>query len=85
MCADEIRESLMGQRQGHDDSVGSDPSPAFGQMPERQQQTILNPLVVGNCQRYSERVRPPGPPGEQLNAELWPGSHPGHKAVIEHR
>ena len=57
MCPDEIREPLMGERQRHGDALGQDSSPALGKVPEGEQQSIIDALMVGDCQRDRERVR----------------------------
>ena len=62
----------MGERQRHDDAVGVHAAPALGQVPEHQQQPVVDALVVGDRERDGEMVRAPGAAVEQLDAELRP-------------
>lgn len=84
MRADEIGQPLMGKRQGHGDTLRSDAAPAFGQVPQRQQQAVFDAWMVGDCQGNCQRMRPAGAPGKQLKTELGPGSHARDEALIEH-
>ncbi len=56
MSADEIRQPLVRERQRHGDALGQNPPPAFRQVPEREQQPIVDPLMVSDRQRDGERV-----------------------------
>jgi anti-sigma B factor antagonist len=44
--ADEVGEALVAERQRHHHAVGMHAAPALGQVPERQQQPVVDPLVV---------------------------------------
>ncbi len=48
MGADEIGEPLVRKRQGHGNAIGKYPAPAFRDMPQGQQQAVIDPLVVRN-------------------------------------
>ncbi len=48
MCADEIRKPLVRKGERDGDSVRQNPTPAFGQMPKRQQQPVIDPLMVSD-------------------------------------
>ena len=85
MGADEIRKPLMGERQVDDDPFWAHPAPSLGQMPERQQQSFVGPLMMRDRQHDRQVVRPTGPTGEQFDAELRPRRHPLHQAVVEYR
>jgi len=56
MSAHEIRQPLMRERQRHRDAVGQNSSPSFGQVPQREQQPIIDSLVVSYGKRDRERV-----------------------------
>ena len=56
MSADEIRQPLMRERQWHGDALGQNSSPALGQVPEREQQPIIDSLMVSDRKRDGERV-----------------------------
>ncbi len=84
MRSDEIREPLMRKRERYGDAVGQNPTPAFGQMPKRQQQPVIDPLMVRDRQGDGERVGAPSPAVEELESELGPWGHAHHKAVIKH-
>ena len=56
MSADEIRQPLMRERQRHGDALGQNSSPALRQVPEREQQPIIDSLMVSDRQRDRERV-----------------------------
>ena len=73
--SDEIREPLVRQRERYGDAVRQNPAPAFGQMPKRQQQPVIDPLMVGDGKGDCECVGAPGPAVEELQSELWPGVH----------
>src|SRR6202012_3707104 len=84
MRADEIREPLVRKRERYSDAVRQNPTPAFGQMPKRQQQPVIDPLVMSDGKGDGERMRAPSPAVEQLQPELRPCVHPHHQAVVEH-
>jgi hypothetical protein len=84
MRADEIREPLVRKRQRYGDAVRQNSTPAFGQMPEREQQPIIDPLMVSDGKGDGERVGAPSPSVEELQAKLRPRVHPNHKAMIKH-
>ena len=83
MRADEIREPLMRKRKRYGDPVRQNPTPAFGQMPKRQQQPVIDALMVSDRKGDGERVGAPSPPVEELQSKLRPWVHPHHKAVIK--
>jgi hypothetical protein len=84
MRADEIRQALMRQWQRHSDALGQNSSPALRQVPEREQQSIVDSLMVGDRQRHRERVRAARPAIEELQPELRPWVHPHDQVMIEH-
>ena len=84
MSADEIRQPLMRERQRHGDALGQNPSPALGQVPEREQQPIIDSLMVSDRKRDRERVSPARPSVEKLQPELWPWGHPYDQVMIEY-
>lgn len=84
MGADEIRQPLMRERQRHGDALGQNPSPALGQVPEREQQPIIDSLMVSDRERDRERVSAACPSVEELQAELWPWDHPYDQVIIEY-
>ena len=83
MRADDLRQPLMAERQRDDDPVRRHLPPALGEMPERQQQAVVDALVVGDRQRDGEMVRAARATVEQLDAELRPGVDAGHQRVVE--
>ena len=85
MRSDEIREPLVRKRERYRDAVRQNPTPAFGQMPKRQQQTVVDPLMVSDGKGDGERVGAPSPAVEELQSELWPRGHAHDKTVIKHR
>lgn len=83
MRPDQVSKPLMRQRQRDGDAFRNDPSPAFGQVPERQQQTVVNALMMGDRQGDGQRMRAPSASRKKLHTELGPGSHPADEAMIE--
>ena len=81
--ADEVGEALVAERERDDDAVGVDSAPAFGEVPEREQEAVADALVVRDRERYGEVVGAPRPAVEELEAELWPGDDALHEGVIE--
>ena len=81
---DQVGQPLMRQRQSHSDALGSNTPPALGQVPEGQQQPIIDALVMGDCQGNRQRVCAPGGAAEELHAELRPRSYACHQTVVEH-
>ena len=73
--ADEVGQSLVTERQRDDDAVGVDAAPPLGEVPERQQQPIVDALMVRDREGHREMVGSPGAAVEQLQAELRPGHH----------
>ena len=63
----------MAERQRQDDPVRRHLAPALGEVPEREQQPVLDALVVGDRERDREVVRAPRAAVEELDAELRPG------------
>ena len=53
-------------------------------MPQREQQPVVDPMVMGDRERDREVVRSPRPAVEQLHAQRRPGHDPLHQPVIEH-
>jgi hypothetical protein len=53
---DEVGEALVAERQGQDDAVGVHAAPALGEVPEREQQPVVDALMVGDGQRDGEMV-----------------------------
>jgi hypothetical protein len=74
----------LAERQRDDDAVAVDAAPALGEVPERQQQAVVDALVVRDRQRDREVVRPARAAVEQLEPELRPGDDAQHQAVVEH-
>jgi hypothetical protein len=83
MRSDQIRQTLVRQRQGHGDSLRSYATPPLGQVPERQEEPVIHALMVGDCQRDRQMVRAARAASKQLHAELRPGIHARHQTVIE--
>ena len=50
VSADEVGEALVAERQGQDDAVGVHAAPALGEVPEREQQPVVDALMVGDGQ-----------------------------------
>ena len=84
MGSHKVRQALVRQRQRHDDALRHDASPPLGQMPEGQEKTIVDALVMGDRERHRQVVRSAGATGKELDAELRPRIHPHHEPVIEH-
>jgi hypothetical protein len=84
MRPDEIREPLVRKRERYGDAVRQNPPPAFGQMPKRQQQPVIDALMMSDGKGDGERVGAPSPAVEQLQPELRPRVHPHHEAVIKY-
>jgi hypothetical protein len=84
MRSDEIREPLVRKRERYCDAVRQDSAPPFGQVPQRQQQPVIDPLMMSDGQGDGERVSAPRPAVEKFQPELRPGGHAHHQAVIEH-
>jgi hypothetical protein len=84
MRADEIREPLVRKRKRDGDAIRQNPPPAFGQMPKRQQQPVIDSLMVSDRQGDGERVGAPSPAVKQFQSKLRPRVHPHHKAMIKH-
>jgi hypothetical protein len=84
MRTDEIRQPLVRERQRHGDALGQNSSPALRQVPEREQQSIVDSLMVGDRERHRERVRAARPAIEELQPELRPWVHPHDQAMIEY-
>jgi hypothetical protein len=83
MRPDQIRKPLMRQRQWNGNAFRNDPSPAFGQVPERQQQTVVNALMMGDRQGDGQRMRATSASRKKLHTEFRPRSHPADEAMIE--
>jgi anti-sigma B factor antagonist len=81
--ADEVGQALVAKWQRHDDSVAVDAAPALGEMPECQQEAIVDALMVRDRERDGEVVSPPGAPVEQLQPELRPGDDAEDEPVVE--
>jgi hypothetical protein len=81
---DQVGQPLMRQRQSHCDALRSNTPPALSQVPEGQQEPIIDALVMGDRQRNRQRVRAPGGAAEELHAELRPRRHACHQTVVEH-
>ncbi len=75
----------MVERERDDHAVRVHPAPALGQVPEHQQQPVVDALVVGDRERDGEVVGAPRAAVEQLDAELRPRDDPLHEPVVEHR
>ena len=84
MRADEIREPLVRKRERYGDAVRQNPTPALGQMPKRQQQPVIDALMVSDRKGDGERVGAPSSAVEELQSKLRPWGHPHHKAMIKH-
>jgi hypothetical protein len=84
MRADEIREPLVGKGERYGDAVRQNPTPAFGQMPERQKQPVIDALMMSDREGDGERVGAPSPSVEELQSKLRPRGHPHHKTMIKH-
>jgi len=74
----------MRQRQSHSDALRSNTPPALSQVPEGQQQPIIDARVMGDRQGNRQRVRTPGGAAEQLHAELRPRRYACHQTLVEH-
>jgi hypothetical protein len=71
------------QRKWDDDAVGVDAPPALGEVPQSQQQAVVDSLVVRDRQSDGEVVGSPRAAVEELEPELWPGDDPRHEGVVE--
>src|SRR5215210_656537 len=58
--------------------------PALGEMPEREQQAVVDALVVRDRERDGEVVRAAGAAVEELDAERRPREDPLDEPVVEH-
>ena len=85
VCADEVGESLVGERERHDDAVGMHPAPALGEVPERQQQPVIDALAVGDRERDGEGVGASSGSVEELDTELRQGRDPRHESLVQDR
>ena len=81
--ADEVGEALVTKRQRDDDAVGVDAAPPLGEMPERQEQPIVDTLMVGDRERHREVMGSSRPAVEQLQPELRPRDDAHDELVIE--
>ena len=70
--ADEVGEPLVAERQRDDDARRRHPPPALGEVPEREQQPVVDALVVGDRERDREVVGAPRAAVEELDAERRP-------------
>jgi hypothetical protein len=84
MRANEICQPLMRERQRHGDALGQNSSPALGQVPEREQQPIIDSLMVSDRKGNRERVCTARSAIEELQPELRPRGHPHNQVMIEH-
>lgn len=85
MGSDKVCQTLVGERQRHCDPLAPNPSPTFGKVPEREQEPVVHPLVMGDRQRDGEVMCPPRPASKQLEAELRPRVHTHDQTVVQHR
>jgi hypothetical protein len=69
---DQVGPLLMRQPQSHSDALRSNTPPALSQVPEGQQQPIIDALVIGDGEGNRQRVSAPGGAIEELHAELRP-------------
>jgi hypothetical protein len=83
--ADEVGEALMAERERDDHAIGRDAAPALREVPEREEEAVVDALVVHDGERDREVVRAAGPTVEELHAQLGPGHDPLDEAVVEHR
>jgi hypothetical protein len=81
---DQVGQPLMRQRQSHSNALRSNTPPALSQVPEGQQQPIIDARVMGDRQGNRQRVRAPGGTAEQLHTELRPRRYACHQTVVEH-
>jgi hypothetical protein len=84
MSADEIRQPLMGERQRDGDALRQNPPPPFRQVPEREQQPIVDSLMVSDRERDGERVSATRAAVEEFQSQLGPWIHPHDQVVVEY-
>ena len=70
MCSDQVCQTLVRERQRHRNALLPNPSPTFGKVPEREQEPLVHPLMMGDGQRDGQVMCPPRSAGKQLEAEL---------------
>ena len=85
MGADELGEPPVAEREREHDAVRRDAAPALGQVPERQQEPVVDALVMGDRERDREVVRTARAAAEELDAELRERRDALDDAVVEHR
>ena len=83
--SDEMCEALMRQGQWYRNALRSDPSPAFGQVPQGQEQPVVDALVMGDRECDGQVMGPSGATGKEFHAQLRPRVHALDQAVIEDR
>ena len=83
--ADEVGQPLVAERERDDDAVRRDAAPALGEVPEREQEPVVDALVVRDRERDREVVGAARAAVEELDAELRPRHDPLHQPVVEHR
>jgi hypothetical protein len=54
-------------------------------MPKRQEQAVIDPLMVSDRERHGKRVGASSSTVEELQPELRPGSQSHYKAMVKHR
>ena len=85
MCSDQVGQTLVGERQRHRNALLPNPSPTFGKVPEREQEPLVHPLMMGDGQRDGQVMCPPRSAGKQLEPELRPRIHPHDQTVVQYR
>ena len=73
----------MAEGQWDGDAVPGHASPALGEVPERQDQPVLDALVMGDGERDREVVGTPCAAREELDAELREGHHALDEPVVQ--
>jgi hypothetical protein len=68
---------------GHADAVRPHLPPALSQVPEGEDETLIDPLMMGDGQAHGQVVGPPSATAERFEAKLWPRIEPHDQAVVE--
>ena len=85
MRSDQICQALMRQGQRYRNALRSDPSPAFGQVPQGQDEPVVHAPVMGDCECDGQVMGPSSATGKELHAKLRPRIHALYQTVIEDR
>ena len=81
---DEVADQLVGQPELEPDAFGADPAVAVGELPEEQQETVLETVLLRDGQQRGKSPRPKHDPAGDLRHDLGVRRHPRHPCQVEH-